>query len=121
MGASFSSVQSPQTSGVKSGNIEDLTIPSTTASSNPTVPNLPQSSGKSGGLQGGGQMQGGAVTFPGQDGQPEMGMPNAYANTVGNANPMKRTDFGGQTGSWDNSSSPSGKGSAGSSGKGKGA
>lgn len=59
------------------------------------------------------QMQGGKVTFPGQGGQPEMGMPNAYSNTIdqnmiqGNA---------GQNGMWDNSTQPSGKGSAGDSG-----
>ena len=119
MGASFSSVQSPQTSGGKSGGIADQVNPSTTASSNPTAPNLPQSSGKGGGLQGGGQMQGGAVTFPGQDGQPKMGMPNAYSNTIGNVD--QNIENTNQQGSWDNSSSPSGKGSAGSSGKGKGA
>ena len=109
MGSSFSSVQSPQTSGGKSGNIADQVNPPTTASSNPTVPNLPQSSGKGGGMQG----SQGSVTFPGQGAQPQMGMPNAYSNTVG-PQPEQQT-------SWDNSSSPSGKGSAGSSGKGKGA
>ena len=115
MGASFSSVQSPQTSGGKSNGIADQVNPPTTASSNPTVPNISQSSGKGGGMQG----SQGAVTFPGQGGQPEMGMPNAYSNTVG---PVDQ-GFGGQQGSWDNSPKPmgGGKGSAGSSGKGKGA
>ena len=27
--------------------------------------------------------KGGRVTYPGQDGQPRMGMPNQYSNTVG--------------------------------------
>ena len=60
------------------------------------------------------QMQGsqGAVTFPSQGGQPQMGMPNAYSNTVG---PVDQ-GFGGEQGSWDNSTQPSGKGSAGNSG-----
>lgn len=74
------------------------------------------SSGKGGSQQYGTpeQMQGsqGAVTFPSQGGQPEMGMPNAYSNTVG---PVEQ-GFGGQQGSWDNSTQPSGKGSAGNSG-----
>ena len=116
MGALFSSVQSPQTSGGKSNGIADQVNPPTTASSNPTVPNISQSSGKGGGIQG----SQGTVTYPGQGGQPEMGMPNAYSNTVG---PVDQ-GFGGQQGSWDNSTQPSGKGSAGNSGsagKGKGA
>lgn len=78
------------------------------------------SSGKGGSQQNTEQMHGsqGAVTFPGQGGQPQMGMPNAYSNTVG---PMDQ-GFGGQQSSWDNSVKPSGKGSAGgSAGKGKGA
>jgi hypothetical protein len=60
------------------------------------------------------QMQGsqGALTLPGQGGQPKMGMPNAYSNTVG---PVEQ-GFGGKQGSWDNSTQPSGKGSAGNSG-----
>ena len=121
MGSSFSSVQSPQTSGGgKSGLLEDAINsqkPSTATASIVSEPNLPPpitfspqtSSGKGGGMQG----SQGSVTFPGQGGQPQMGMPNAYSNTVG---PQPE-----QQSSWDNSSSPSGKGSAGSSGKGKGA
>ena len=115
MGASFSSVQSPQTSGGKSSGIANQVNPPTTASSNPTVPNISQSSGKGGGMQG----SQGAVTFPGQGGQPEMGMPNAYSNTIG---PTAQQGNAGQGGSWDNSFNSSGKNSAGgSSGKGKGA
>ena len=49
-----------------------------------STPPVGQSSGKNG-IQG----SQGAVTFPGQDGQPAMGKPNNYSNTVG---------------SWDNSS-----------------
>jgi hypothetical protein len=45
-----------------------------------------QTSGKTGGLGPplGQPMQGmqGAVTFPGQDGQPAMGQPNPYPNTI---------------------------------------
>jgi hypothetical protein len=61
------------------------------------------------------------ITFPGQGGQPEMGMPNAYSNTIDQN--MIQGDAG-QNGMWDNSSKPNGKGSAGASGsssKGKGA
>ena len=29
------------------------------------------------------QGKGGKVTYPGQDGQPKMGVPNSYSNTVG--------------------------------------
>jgi hypothetical protein len=112
MGSSFSSVQSPQTSGGKSGGIADQVNPPTTASSNPTVPNLSQSSGKGGAMQG----SQGKVTLPSQGGQPEMGMPNAYSNTIGTGQQLLDSQ-----GSWDNSPKPSGKGSAGSSGKGKGA
>ena len=64
------------------------------------------------------QMQGsqGKVTMPGQGGQPEMGMPNAYSNTIQNGQNLLDSQ-----GSWDNSPKAMGKGSAGSSGKGKGA
>ena len=79
-------------------------------------PQTSSGKGGGGGLQQGGQMQGGAVTFPGQDGQPQMGMPNAYSNTIGTGQQLLDSQ-----GSWDNSPKPSGKGSAGSSGKGKGA
>lgn len=65
-----------------------------------STPPVGQSSGKNG-LQGGQ----GAVTFPGQGGQPAMGKPNNYSNTVG---------------SWDNSSTQPnqtrGKGSSSASG-----
>ena len=81
------------------------------------------SSGKGGGDNAGLQGSQGSVTFPGQGGQPEMGMPNAYSNTIGQG-------LGADQSSWDNSSNQSsgGKnsaglsgGSAGGSGKGKGA
>ena len=66
------------------------------------------------------KMQGaqGTVTFPSQGGQPEMGMPNAYSNTIQNGQNLLDSQ-----GSWDNSpkSMGGGKGSSGSSGKGKGA
>lgn len=59
MGAPTASIQSPQSS---------------------------QTSGKTGGLGPplGNFMQGqqGAITFPGQDGQPAMGQPNQYPNTI---------------------------------------
>ena len=73
------------------------------------------SSGKGGSQQAPEQMQGsqGAVTFPGQGGQPQMGMPNAYSNTI---DPNMTQGNGGQNGMWDNSTQPSGKGSAGTSG-----
>ena len=106
MGAPSAQVQSPQSSssGKGMGNqMENQILPS-------SPPDSPQpSSGKGGGMQG----SQGAVTFPGQDGQPEMGMPNAYSNTI--------SPSGGQNGIADNSPKPMGKGSAGSSGKGKGA
>jgi hypothetical protein len=38
--------------------------------------------------QGKGQGAQGAVTFPGQGGQPQMGQPNAYSNTI---NPSDNT------------------------------
>jgi hypothetical protein len=107
MGAPSAQIQSPQSSSSGKGNqITDQII-----SSNATQDSPQPSIGK--GMQG----SQGAVTFPGQGGQPEMGMPNAYSNTVG---PVDQ-GFGGQQGSWDNSPKPMGKGSAGSSGKGKGA
>jgi len=50
-------------------------------------PQSSQTSGKTGGLGPplGQTMQGqqGAVTFPGQGGQPAMGQPNIYPNTIG--------------------------------------
>lgn len=119
-----STIQSPQTTSGKSGGltgavsqaadqaglnggglapaIEDrsqqgLQSPITPIQSTPPVG---QSTGK-GGLQGGQ----GAITFPGQGGQPSMGQPNNYSNTVG---------------SWDNSSTQPnqtrGKGSSSASG-----
>lgn len=106
MGQMTSSVQSPQTTSGKSGSMvnsmsqiadkagmdnfgpapvdqtrQGLQSPITPIQSTPPVG---QSSGKAG-LQGGQ----GAITFPGQGGQPSMGQPNNYSNTVG---------------SWDNSS-----------------
>ena len=108
MGQMTSTVQSPQTISGKSGSMGDivsqaadqtglntdtfapaaniqtqqgLQSPITPIQSTPPVG---QSSGKNG-IQG----SQGAVTFPGQDGQPAMGKPNNYSNTVG---------------SWDNSS-----------------
>ena len=112
-----STVQSPQTTSGKSGGMGDAVSQAadqaglntdTFAPANQTqqglqspitpiqsTPPVGQSSGK-GGLQG----SQGAVTFPGQGGQPSMGQPNNYSNTVG---------------SWDNSSTqpsqPHGKGS----------
>lgn len=57
-----------------------------------------------------GGMMGGRVTMPGQGGQPKLGMPNAYSNTIQ---------------PWDNSSNqqgqPSGKGMGASGRTGKGA
>jgi hypothetical protein len=35
-----------------------------------------------GGMMGGSGMMGGKVTMPGQGGQPQLGMPNAYSNTM---------------------------------------
>jgi hypothetical protein len=109
MGQMTSTVQSPQTTSGKSGGLtgaitqaadqanlnsdtfapagsnvqtqQGMQSPITPVQSTPPVG---QSSGK-GGLQG----SQGAVTFPGQGGQPSMGQPNNYSNTVG---------------SWDNSS-----------------
>ena len=116
MGSSLAQVQPPQSSSSgKSGmvsQIADQATAPTTATPNPSVPNVQPSFGKGSGMQG----SQGAVTFPGQGAQPEMGMPNAYSNTI-NPQPVQQS-------SWDNSSNPSGKGSAGSagsSGKGKGA
>ena len=108
MGAPSAQVQSPQSSSGK-------------GIAQPQDQTNAIASGKGGSQYGAPeQMQGsqGTVTYPGQGGQPEMGMPNAYSNTVG---PVDQ-GFGGQQGSWDNSTQPSGKGSAGnsgSSGKGK--
>ena len=102
MGASSAQVQSPQSSSGKG-----------------VAPSQGQqmSSGKGGSqsLAAPEQMQGyqGAVTFPGQGGQPQMGMPNAYSNTI---DPNMTQGNGGQNGMWDNSTQPSGKGSAGNSG-----
>lgn len=121
MGSSIAQVQSPQSSSSgKSGSdgLDQNAInadPAGFANWQQQRDMQPQpSSGKgdSPGLQG----SQGAVTFPSQGGQPEMGMPNAYSNTIGP----------GQQGSWDNSSNQSSGGkssadSAGGSGKGKGA
>jgi hypothetical protein len=47
-------------------------------------PQSSQTSGKTGGLGPplGQQGQQGTITFPGQDGQPAMGQPNQYPNTI---------------------------------------
>jgi len=62
------------------------------------------------GISGGMGMMGGKVTMPGQGGQPQLGMPNAYSNTMQ---------------PWDNQSNqqgrPSGKGMGASGASGKGA
>jgi len=62
------------------------------------------------GMAGGTGMMGGRVTMPGQGGQPQLGMPNAYSNTMQ---------------PWDNSVNqqgrPSGKGMGASGASGKGA
>jgi hypothetical protein len=106
MGAPSAQVQSPQSSsgkGIGNQTTDQLVYPNATQDS-------PQPSiGKGSGMQG----SQGQVTFPGQGGQPEMGMPNAYSNTI--------SPSGGQNGIADNSPKPMGKSSAGSSGKGKGA
>jgi hypothetical protein len=101
MGAPSAQVQSPQSSSSGKG-----IAPSQ---------NQEMSSGKGGSQQTPEQMQGsqGAVTFPGQGGQPQMGMPNAYSNTI---DQNMTQGNGGQNGMWDNSTQPSGKGSAGTSG-----
>lgn len=71
-------------------------------------PNFPdanqiQNNGQNGTQLGGlGGLMGGKITMPGQGGQPQLGMPNAYSNTVS---------------PWDNSSNQPSQGSA----KGKGA
>jgi hypothetical protein len=111
-------VQSPQSSSTGKGNSPFSELPSSVNQATPNGSPV----GKGGGLQEAAKLQGsqGSVTFPSQDGQPQMGMPNAYSNTVG---PMDQ-GFGGQQSSWDNSPKPmgGGKGSAGgSAGKGKGA
>jgi len=101
MGAPSAQVQSPQSSSGKGQPIQSQGTPSGKGGQNIQAVATPD------------QVQGGKVTFPGQDGQPKMGMPNAYSNTIdqnmtqGNA---------GQNGMWDNSTQPSGKGSAGNSG-----
>jgi hypothetical protein len=121
MGSSLAQVQAPQSSssgkGIgRSDGLDQNAIdadPAGFANWQQQKNMQPQtSSGKGGGLQG----SQGAVTFPGQGAQPQMGMPNAYSNTI-NPQPVQQS-------SWDNSNNPSGKGSAGSagsSGKGKGA
>jgi hypothetical protein len=51
---------------------------------------IPQQSGQTNDIQGfltG--LAGGRITTPGQGGQPEMGMPNAYENTVQPYNPQQ--------------------------------
>ena len=91
MGASISQIQAPQTS--QSGGkgqqspvqrSQDYSAPQDMLA--PTI--MPQqTSGK-----------GGRITYPGQSGQPQMGQPNRYSNTVGQ---------------WDNATigtQPSGKG-----------
>ena len=113
MGALSAQIQSPQSSSSgKSGMVSDMADQNGSSQINP-VPDNSQgnqpSIGKNGGMQG----SQGAVTFPGQGGQPEMGMPNAYSNTIG---PTAQQGIGGQQGSWDNSTQPNGKGSAGNSG-----
>ena len=101
MGASSAAVQEPQTGSSGKGNQSSYANANLPASSGntgslSTVGTPPQSSpsGKAGQVQG----SQGVVTTPGQGGQPEMGQPNNYSNTVG---------------SWDNASiqpkSPSGK------------
>ena len=113
MGASSAQVQSPQSSSSGKGTGSQIT--DQVNSPNATQDSPQPSFGKGGGMQG----SQGAVTFPGQGGQPEMGMPNAYSNTIG---PTAQQGIGGQDGSWDNSFNSSGKNSAGgSAGKGKGA
>jgi hypothetical protein len=50
-----------------------------------------------GGQNGQPQGKGGNVTYPGQGGQPQMGKPNTYSNTVGpwdNASIQPRTQSG---------------------------
>ena len=92
MGTPTSQVQSPQSSQT-SGKTGGSTL-------SPSVGQA-QPSGKTASQQTPQSMQGsqGAVTYPGQDGQPSMGQPNNYSNTIG---------------SWDNSKSnqsmPIGKG-----------
>ena len=123
MGAPSAQVQSPQSSSSGKGMGRSDGLDQNAINADPAgFANWQQqkniqsnSSGKGGSQQAPEQMQGsqGAVTFPGQDGQPEMGMPNAYSNTI--------SPSGGQNGIADNSPKPMGKGSAGSSGKGKGA
>jgi len=108
MGAPSAQVQSPQSSSSGKGVTSSQSSPSGKGGSQEYA--APE------------QMQGsqGALTFPGQGGQPEMGMPNAYSNTI---DPNMTQGDAGQNGMWDNSSKPSGKGSAdnsGSSSKGKG-
>ena len=65
MGASFAQVQSPQTSGGKGSPMSDGQLP-------PAPATMDQPQGK-----------GGASTNSATSGQPRMGQPNNYTNTVG--------------------------------------
>lgn len=115
MGTLTSQVQSPQssqTSGKTGGSTLSPSSGSTNSAGNGktgSYQDLPNQLNSNSGQKmstvssgkGASPMQGsqGAVTYPGQDGQPSMGQPNNYSNTIG---------------SWDNSKSnqsmPVGKG-----------
>jgi len=71
MGASFAQVQSPQTSGGKGSPMSDGQLPPAPAIKDGTAGN-PFPQGK-----------GGASTNSATSGQPRMGQPNNYTNTVG--------------------------------------
>jgi hypothetical protein len=101
MGSSIAQVQSPQSSSSGKGGGDSFVR-------NQQTPNATMS-GKSGSDNTALQGSQGSITFPGQGGQPEMGMPNAYSNTIGQG-------LGADKSSWDNSNNQI----AGGSGKGKG-
>ena len=131
MGAPSAQVQSPQSSSFGKGTGNQITdqVNSSYDPQNSPQPSIGKGSNMGASMQGfqanqqyeaPEKMQGaqGAVTFPSQGGQPEMGMPNAYSNTIQNGQNLLDSQ-----GSWDNSpkSMGGGTGSSGSSGKGKGA
>lgn len=70
MGAQFSQVQAPQTSQGKSGPAPQA--PQQLAPPEGQSDGISRPAGK-----------GGQITYPGQSGQPQMGKPNQYPNTVG--------------------------------------
>ena len=108
MGAPFSQVQAPQTS---QGGGKGMFSPQPPTQQNYAIggPNDPSMTQIDGGQNGQpsqtGQSdgiarpsgKGGQITFPSQSGQPQMGRPNAYSNTVGpwdNASIQPRTQSG---------------------------